>query len=137
MIAAKNFDFSFSGLKTAVLYKLRDLRRIDAKVKRDIAASFEQAAVDVLVAKTVRAAKQHCVKSVMVGGGVAANKKLRKELGSALAKVLPRTTYLVPEIPLTGDNALMIALAGYFNRQKKSAWRSLRADANAGLGRLS
>lgn len=134
MATAKNFDFSFSGLKTAVLYALRDIKKIDFKSKRDVAASFEQAAVDVLIAKTVRAAKQYRVKTVMIGGGVAANKQLRAELGDALRQALPDTYYLTPNTSLTGDNALMIALAGYFRRHnKKSARDSVRAEANLRL----
>lgn len=134
MLHAANFDFSFSGLKTAVLYTIRDRRRLTERAKRDIAASFEQAAVDVLVAKTVRAAGQYRVKTVMIGGGVAANKKLRADLGQALQRSLPDTCYLTPDTSLTGDNALMIALAGYFNRKKKTArWAAIRADANLRL----
>ena len=135
MISAKNYDFSFSGLKTAVLYTLRDLpQKPNIKVKRDIVASFEQAVVDVLVAKTVRAAKQYRAKTAMIGGGVAANKKLRAALGAALAKQYPSASYLVPHPSLTGDNALMIALAGWFNRNKKTArWISIRAEANLRL----
>ena len=87
-------------------------------------------------AKTVRAAKQFRVKTVMIGGGVAANKKLRAELGAALQTSFPGAKYLMPNPSLTGDNALMIALAGYFNRHKKSAWRTLQADANLRLDRI-
>lgn len=133
MINAANFDFSFSGLKTAVLYTLRDVKRIGDQTVRDVAASFEQAVVDVLVRKTIRAARQYRVKTVMIGGGVAANKKLRAELGQALTRQYPRAAYLLPSTSLTGDNALMIALAGWFSRKKKTAWRSLQADANLRL----
>ncbi|RJQ37155.1 tRNA (adenosine(37)-N6)-threonylcarbamoyltransferase complex transferase subunit TsaD [Candidatus Parcubacteria bacterium] len=134
MIRDEHFDFSFSGLKTAVLYTIRDMKKLGAKEKRDIAASFEQAAVDVLVAKTVRAAKKFRARTVMIGGGVAANKKLRETLRAKLAAELPRVPFLVPHVPLTGDNALMIALAGFFNTKKKSAWNTVQADANLRLG---
>jgi N6-L-threonylcarbamoyladenine synthase len=133
MMHAPNFDFSFSGLKTSVLYMLRDLKKLDVKTKRDIAASFQSAVVDVLVAKTVRAAKRYQVKMVMIGGGVAANKKLRHDLGTVLHKQFSNTKYLLPNTKLTGDNALMIALAGYFNQKKKKAWRSLQARPNLRL----
>ncbi len=133
MIRSENFNFSFSGLKTAVLYTIRDLKKINQEKIKDIAASFEQAVVDVLVAKTVRAARQYKAKTVMIGGGVAANKKLRAELGKALAAKYPSARYLVPRISLTGDNALMIALAGYFRRGKKTTWKNLQADANLRL----
>lgn len=136
MLNSPNFNFSFSGLKTAVLYKLRDLKKINTKTKRDIAASFQAAVIDVLVAKTIRAARQYRAKTVMIGGGVAANKKLRHDLGLALSLQVPSAQYFVPNILLTGDNALMIALAGYFNRKKKKAWRSLQALPNLRLDRL-
>lgn len=133
MMHAANFDFSFSGLKTAVLYTLRDIQKLTVQKKRDIAASFEQAVADVLVAKTVRAAREHRARTVMIGGGVAANKKLRHQLGMALRRSYPSASYRVPDLSLTGDNALMIALAGWFNRGKKRSWKNLGADANLRL----
>ena len=134
MLHSKDFNFSFSGLKTAVLYTLRGIKRVGERTKRDIAASFEQAVADVLVAKTLRAAKQYRAKTVMIGGGVAANKKLRAELGAALQRSFPSASYLLPSPSLTGDNALMIALAGWFNRKKKTPrWASIGANANLRL----
>ncbi|MBI4132785.1 MAG: tRNA (adenosine(37)-N6)-threonylcarbamoyltransferase complex transferase subunit TsaD [Candidatus Sungbacteria bacterium] len=139
MLNTKDYDFSFSGLKTAVLYTLRDPASsgITAKQRNDVSASFEQAVVDVLAKKTVRAARQYRAKTVMIGGGVAANRSLRSQLGEALKQALPNTYYLTPNTSLTGDNALMIALAGYFNRKKKSAWGSVQADANLRLDATS
>ena len=137
MMSSANYDFSFSGLKTSVLYTLRDLKRISERTRRDIAASFEQAVVDVLVAKTVRAARQHGVRMVLIGGGVAANRKLRDELGRALKKTMPGVHYLLPDVRLTGDNALMIALVAYFHRNEKMTWRGLQADPSMRLGTVS
>lgn len=117
MINAKNYDFSFSGLKTSVLYYLRDTKNY---IAANVAAAFEQAVVDVLVAKTIRAARQYKTKTILLGGGVAANKKLRKELGQKVEKELPKTQFLLPDISLTGDNALMIALAAFFNNKQKT-----------------
>lgn len=137
MINSKDFNFSFSGLKTAVLYFLGGIKggQSIAKIRPCVAAEFQQAVVDVLIAKTIRAAGEFKAKTVMIGGGVAANQKLRKELGEALARERSDIRYLMPDIRLTGDNALMIALAGYFCRNKKAAWRNLQADANLRLGR--
>ena len=73
MIDSKDFDFSFSGLKTAVLYYVKNLKPKTYNLKPDICASFEQAVVDVLVAKTICAAKKYKVKTVILGGGVSAN----------------------------------------------------------------
>ncbi|MBI4118725.1 MAG: tRNA (adenosine(37)-N6)-threonylcarbamoyltransferase complex transferase subunit TsaD, partial [Parcubacteria group bacterium] len=93
MLNSKNFDFSFSGLKTAVLYLVKGLTpnhpqplKLTPKNKADLAASFEQAVVDVLVHKTILVAKNLTPKTLILGGGVAANKKLRRELKSAVKK---------------------------------------------------
>lgn len=129
MINSNNYDFSFSGLKTAVLYYLRDHKYAN---KKDVAAAFQKAVVDVLVAKTLRAAKTYKPKIVALGGGVAANKKLRDRIGKELKKELPKTTYLLPDMALTGDNALMIAIAAYFSGRKK-ALTEVKADGNLTL----
>ena len=151
MMREENFDFSFSGLKTAVLYTLEKLRNEENKKMTNrkrrsvknfsfsrflvshLCASFQAAVVDVLAAKTVRATKQYRAKTVMLGGGVAANTKLRHDLGAALRRHSPDTQYLIPATSLTGDNALMIALAGYFHRRERCSWKTLRADANLRL----
>lgn len=129
MINSKDFNFSFSGLKTAVLYLLRDQPELleSRKSKAAVAAEFQNAIVETLVVKTVRAAKESGAKTVILGGGVAANTILRKELTECLAAELAETKLLLPEIAETTDNALMIAAAAFFS-QKKSAWRHLRAD---------
>ncbi|MEA3399475.1 MAG: tRNA (adenosine(37)-N6)-threonylcarbamoyltransferase complex transferase subunit TsaD [Patescibacteria group bacterium] len=117
MIQIDNFDFSFSGLKTAVLYKLKE-----KNIKKDeMAKEFEDAVVEVLVHKTKKAIKKYNAKTLIVGGGVSANQKLQKEL-----KKLNIEVHLPPK-GLSTDNALMIALAGYFN-QKNS--HPLKADGN-------
>lgn len=133
MFSTANFDFSFSGLKTAVLYTLRGRGPLSEQTKRDVAASFERAAVDVLVAKTLSAAKQYRAKTVMIGGGVAANVELRARLTRELRRSLPGVPLLLPDSRLTGDNALMIALAGWFNRKQKVHWEYVRAEANLRL----
>lgn len=128
MIDSANFEFSFAGLKTAVLYLLQKQKPGVA----DVCASFEQAVVDVLVAKTVRAAKKFKVKTVLLGGGVAANGRLRVALRAALTEELPAVGYREPALEFTGDNAAMIAAAGYFRARAKqfTPWERLRADAN-------
>ncbi len=119
MIHDKNYDFSFSGLKTSVLYYLRDHGN-DA-VPADVAASFQQAAVDVLVAKTIRAAKATSAKSVILCGGVAANKKLRSELGKASRKISAQ--FFVPPFKYNMDNGAMIGLAGYMAHERKKRYK--------------
>lgn len=127
MIHSKDYDFSFSGLKTSVLYYLRDNKNAR---KEDVAASFEQATVDALVAKTIRAAKENGAKSVMLSGGVAANRRLRKTLETESEK--RGLQFFVAPIQFNTDNAVMIGIAGYINfSQKKN--RALRAQGNLNL----
>jgi len=109
MINSKNYDFSFSGLKTAVLYYLRDHK--DAN-KNKVAKEFEDAVVETLVTKTIRATKEYKIKTLIVGGGVSANKHLQK----SMKKEFKNTHF--PSKNLSTDNAIMIAIAGYFQWEK-------------------
>ncbi|HCM67695.1 MAG TPA: tRNA (adenosine(37)-N6)-threonylcarbamoyltransferase complex transferase subunit TsaD [Candidatus Kerfeldbacteria bacterium] len=132
MMNAQGFEFSFAGLKTSVLYHVQKMKRVTPRQRADIAASFQQAVVDVLVAKTVRAATQYRVKSVFLAGGVAANKPLREQLAKAIKKELPRALFTIPPFKLCTDNATMIAVAGYFRYRRNGAdnWQTLDADPN-------
>lgn len=116
MISQTNFNFSFSGLKTAVLYYMRDNKKTD---KADIAASFEEAAADVLISKTLRAAEKHKARSIIIGGGVAANTHLRNELKRRTKKRLPDISVFLPSPKLTTDNAAMIGAAAYISQKPK------------------
>ena len=127
MLNSPDFNFSFSGLKTAVLYLTRDLGFEQTKKLRPaIAAEFQNAVIQVLVSKTIRAAKKYNAKTLLLGGGVAANKLLQTKLAEEIKKQIPDTKYLIPDNNLTGDNALMIAVAAYFN-QKKTTRNNIRA----------
>jgi N6-L-threonylcarbamoyladenine synthase len=104
------YDFSFSGLKTAVLYAVNDLKRKEQPIPvEDIAASFQAAAVDTLYRKTMQAARDFGAKEILVAGGVSANKSLRNIFQS-------QTEFKVhiPAFSLCTDNAAMIAAAGYY-----------------------
>lgn len=132
MLDRADLVFSFAGLKTAVLYTLRkhEDRLHDAKFRADIAASFQEAVVDVLVQKTVKAINQVQPKSVILAGGVAANLALRARLESA-CQALAVPVY-VPEFKYAMDNAAMIAVAGYY-RAKRGEFvepTTLQADPN-------
>jgi len=137
MIHSNDYDFSFSGLKTAVLYLVKDRYmkhgklKITSKERSELAKEFQQAVIDVLISKTIRAAKQYKVKTVILGGGVAANKELNKQLKISIKKELPKTIFLSPPPALSTDNAAMIAVAGYFNflEGKSKTWRSINARA--------
>jgi len=141
MIKSKNYDFSFSGLKTAVLYRIRkdELGGMNLEIIKDLAASVEQAIVDVLVEKTVRAARELKVKTLMMGGGVAANRKLRKLLRYKVKKVNKAIKVLLPEVVFSTDNGAVIALAGYYRSKKdevrrmKYGWRKIGVDPNLEL----
>ncbi len=130
MIDHKNYDFSFSGLKTAVLYYLRDHPAKTADDKNNVAASFQEAAVGVLVKKTIKAALDTKAKSIILSGGVAANKRLRGELKKAAKK--NKVNFFAPEAKFNTDNAAMIAAAAYLAnlRGKK---RRMAAQANLGM----
>lgn len=126
MLNQKNYDFSFSGLKTAVLYYLKQFNNETIEqFKPDIAASFQQTAFEVLIAKTLRAAKEFNAKSIMVSGGVAANKILKKEFKKSIAN--KQLKLLITKFPT--DNAAMVAASGYINYLKGKK-RRLTANGN-------
>jgi len=113
MLYTKNFDFSFSGLKTAVLYTIRDLnKKLTDSKKAEIALEFENAAIECLVYKTGKAMEKYGAKSLIVAGGVAANKHLRREMKKFTGKNIK---LLFPTQELSGDNSIMIGIAGYLN----------------------
>jgi N6-L-threonylcarbamoyladenine synthase len=112
MIGSKTFDFSFSGLKTAVVNMFRDrLARGDALPLADIAASFQEAVVETLLTKTVRAAVEKNVKTISVTGGVSANSRLRQSFAGTCKQ--QEIDVFFPALSLCTDNAAMIAAAGY------------------------
>ncbi|MEK7451968.1 MAG: tRNA (adenosine(37)-N6)-threonylcarbamoyltransferase complex transferase subunit TsaD, partial [Patescibacteria group bacterium] len=112
-----DFDFSFSGLKTAVRV-YRDAHP-DATIE-NIAASFQQAVVDSLVDKTLKVVSEFHPRSVILSGGVSANQSLRSTLQEKLATQFSDVTFYAPDLFLTGDNAVMIAIAGLFRAKRKS-----------------
>lgn len=145
MLQSGDYNFSFSGLKTSVFYKLRGLGLVDnnaepildskimnlESIKRDLAASAQAAIVDVLVTKTLRAARDYKIQSIIVGGGVAANQELRQRIIHE-SKILNLKSYLSP-LELTGDNALSIAITAAYHLKNGDVvpWHDL--DTNASL----
>lgn len=166
MLHSKNYNFSYSGLKTSVLYFIRDHEELlHSKVSRsssghgvhrtnenerqgasrtpggatpslrvitpsDVAASFEEAAVDVLVKKAMRAVKEFGAKSVLLSGGVAANAHLRQTLAREAKKA--HRTFLVPPVTFNTDNATMIAVAAYISHLRKKN-RPLKANGRMNI----
>ena len=127
MIHEKNYDFSFSGLKTSVLYYIRDKKRI---MKKNVAASFQESAIEVLVKKTIKASEEYKAKSILLCGGVAGNSALRKSLEKESKKI--KTEFFAPTMKLNTDNASMIAAAAYINDQNPKA-KKLKLEANGNL----
>ncbi len=138
-----NLDMSFSGLKTAVLYWLKDHPITIEKIKfeneeglftiEDVCASVETAITDVLISKTTTAIKKYSPKTLILAGGVSANKKLRGELEILTQKL--EISFRLPELSYTTDNAAMIAVAGYHRHQAKKtiSWKDIAADPQSTL----
>ena len=143
MINTKDYDFSFSGLKTAVLYSWQKFQKENSEffatwqkthqAQIAFATEIQQAIIDVLIKKTIKAVKDFRAKTLILGGGVSANTELRKQFTEELKKV-PNTQFLTPNTQLSTDNGLMTAVAGYFHRTKKIPWQKLNANANLRIG---
>ncbi|MEK7644317.1 MAG: tRNA (adenosine(37)-N6)-threonylcarbamoyltransferase complex transferase subunit TsaD [Patescibacteria group bacterium] len=150
MIHEKNYDFSFSGLKTAALYWLRDHSLVAIKTNflnlpagiygqlndeisaNDFCASFEQAIADVLVYKTVKAMEEYRPRTVIFAGGVSANKKIQESLRKIISIEFPQINFKFPLPGYCMDNGAMIAVAGWQQLQKNGSvhWQKVVADPN-------
>lgn len=152
MFNEKNYDFSFSGLKTAVLYYIRDRQKDfsstqflsdqtkidktnDKKIgleKEKICFSFQWAAIEVLTAKTLRAAEEFKAESILLCGGVAANQVLQETFRSKIKERGLKINFHVPALKYNTDNAVMIAAAAYFNSFSEKKY-ALEAQGNLSL----
>ena len=119
MLQSGNLDFSFSGLKTAVLTKVRERVTLSDQQRADIARGFQDAIVEVLVSKALRAVKVSGLKQLVVAGGVGANRELRRQLDAQAARTGIAVFY--PEFEFCTDNGAMIALAGALRFQAGGA----------------
>jgi len=151
MINDDSFDFSFSGLKTAVLNRIKNTKLTNPLITNQLAFEIQEAIADVLVKKTLKAAEKFNVKSILIGGGVAANDRLREKLkldtrcpsfGSgnstrliqpcskpdpSAGRQMPDARLFVPDKKFCTDNAAMIASAAYFNYHPVP-WQKIKAD---------
>jgi len=160
----KGIKFSFSGLKTAVLYKSLEISKhknlkdilgrapkpdlelsLTSKQKKDLAKAFEDVAVESLMEQTKKALARHEFKTAVLGGGVAANELLRGRFQTELAKEFPKLKVSLPPVELTGDNAAMLLPVVYLrwqqaDRAKKKEyrrnWQTLEARANSSTRNL-
>jgi N6-L-threonylcarbamoyladenine synthase len=113
LLQQKDFNFSFSGLKTSLLYKIKELENLNDEQINNLCASWQAAVVEVLAEKTIKAARFYQAKAVAVVGGVSANKSLREAMTEKCA--VNNWPLLLPKMLYTGDNATMIALAGFIS----------------------
>lgn len=127
MIGTDDYDFSFSGLKTAVLYTVKKLPQLTPKIKESIALEFETAVTEILLKKTLRAVEEYGAKTIIIGGGVSANKRIRHAFES-IVKRNDDLDLFIPNTSLSTDNALMIAIAGYFRVSSNNKQASLAED---------
>lgn len=136
MLHSGDLNFSFSGLKTAVRYAIAD-KTLTEQEKRALARDFEEAAVTVLVRKLEIAISTYGAESIILGGGVAANSYLRQSVAALGTVNFPGLKVFLPEIALSTDNSVMIALAGHVHLETaKSATNfsdTIRVDANKSL----
>lgn len=140
MLHSLDFNFSFSGLKTALLYQLKK----DKNWKKNIPLycySFQKAAIDVLTAKTIKAAKKYKTKTIVLVGGVSANNELKKEFSKKIKKETlsnnewKKINFVSPSLKYTGDNATMIALAGVYhflkNKKNLKNYKKIKIDSSS------
>jgi N6-L-threonylcarbamoyladenine synthase len=133
MLHEDNLDFSFAGLKTAVRKIVDSNAPLSDEARKHLAMEFENATAEVLIGKTMRAIDQFGANTIVVGGGVSANTYIREQLAKALEAEGNPAKLLIPPPELATDNALMIALAGYFHATKKEFAEAKKLAANGNL----
>lgn len=145
MINSNTCDFSFAGLKTAVLYLLKrynvpvsersheNRNTSDEIFKMQIAHEFENAVTDVLWIKTKRALEETSANTLVIGGGVSANTHVRRVFKTKMDSEFPKHDFLIPDSRLTTDNAIMIAIAGFYRASRKEFVTDISANGNLRL----
>lgn len=134
MLHEDNLDFSFSGMKSAVMNLLHNAKQRGESIdSANLATSFQQAVIDIVTAKVVKALEQYPdVKQFVLAGGVAANSGIRKNLVDTIQADFPNVEVVIPPLNLCGDNAAMIGAAAEYLYQKQD-FASLRTNAKPGL----
>jgi len=136
MMNSNDLDFSFSGLKTSVLYTLRDNEPLSEIDKEIMCRAFEDAVTDILIKKTKRAIEEYHARTIILGGGVSANTHIREAFSRLVEQERKEVTLYLPEPKHTTDNAVMIGAAGYLKHCKgdaESPHADIRAQGNLKL----
>jgi len=133
MLDADNLDFSFSGLKTAVLYLIKAKGTLTEIEKEQMARAFEDAVSEVLWKKTARALDESGALTLTIGGGVSANARIRRDFTKNIAANYSHVSLVLPPRELSTDNAVMIAIAGYFRALRKEYATEIRAQGTLSL----
>ena len=136
MIKSKDFDFSFSGLKTAVLYNFQSQKKSvqeSQDYKIAMAKEIQQVIIDVLIEKTLKAADCFNAKSIITGGGVMANKELRKQFKNRIKSNKLRFTFYVPRSTLCMDNAAMVGASTLLDKPKLTGWQKIKVNGNLNI----
>lgn len=126
-------DFSFSGMKTSVLYLLKDMPDITGEEKQHLAREFEDAVTDVLWKKTARALEETNANTLVIGGGVSSNTHIRRTFTEKIRNERQDVALRIPSAALTTDNAVMIALAGFYRASRKEFVTDITANGNLSL----
>ncbi len=151
MLHSGNYHFSFSGIKTAVLYLVKDYRKknhltdinaLPSDFINRVAHAFQNAVVNVLITKTLRAAEEYTVSTIMLAGGVSANIQLRAAFASRIKSTIPNIIFSTPQFSYCVDNAAMIGIAAYYRYQYMDSdsqkaltttWLTMQAQAHQSL----
>ncbi|MHB8391883.1 MAG: tRNA (adenosine(37)-N6)-threonylcarbamoyltransferase complex transferase subunit TsaD, partial [Acidobacteriaceae bacterium] len=126
-------NFSFSGLKTAVLYILKKNPDMSEHEKQHIAHEFENAVTEVLWKKTGRALQETQAHTLVIGGGVSANRNIRRVFTEKIQAGHPDVALCIPSASLSTDNAIMIALAGFYRAERKEFVTDITPSGNRSL----
>jgi N6-L-threonylcarbamoyladenine synthase len=134
MLKSETLDFSFSGLKTAVLYTIQKKEILDEEFIKDICREFEDSVTEVLIHKTERALIESNAKTLIIGGGVISNSYIRENFQKLINEKFKEVRLLIADKKLATDNAVMIAMAGYISHLSNKTSEEIKADGNLKLG---
>jgi N6-L-threonylcarbamoyladenine synthase len=134
MLKSETLDFSFSGLKTAVLYTIQKKEILDEEFIKDICREFEDSVTEVLIHKTERALIESNAKTLIIGGGVISNSYIRENFQKLINEKFKEVRLLIADKKLATDNAVMIAMTGYISHLSNKTSEEIKADGNLKIG---